>query len=128
MLAGLQPRQAGLLAIYGIVLWFLAALMIRYGTPSGVFSRQGNVPVYAVTAASCFFLVRLMAASPRLSAGQLLPAVALACLVALLCDGVAIAWLPSLYGNDLTLLLPGIAWLSFAVGLCLLFAMVAERR
>jgi hypothetical protein len=126
--ARLTPPQLIVLGIYGVVLWFLAALMIHYGTPAGIFSPRGDVPVYAATAAGCYFLIKLAAASARLRQGQLLPAIAWASLVALLCDGFAIAWTPGLYGTEPALLLPGIAWLSFAVGVSLLAAMVAERN
>ena len=124
----LKPLQTATLAAYGVVLWFLAALAIRYGTPSGVFGPRANIPVYAATAAGCFALIWAASRSSRLPPGQMLPAIALVSLAALLCDGWAIAWWPSLYGAEPALLLPGIAWLSFAVGICLLWTLVLQRR
>ncbi len=114
-LAGLSVSQIIILSAYGILLWLIAAFMIRYGTPAGVFGRLANIPVYAATAAGALLLVRSSARLARLHAGQLVAGTVIVSIAALFADGVAIAWAPTLYGADAAASLFGIAWLSFAV-------------
>jgi hypothetical protein len=124
----LKPLQVATLAAYGVALWFIAALAIRYGTPAGVFGPRANVPVYAATAVGCFGLIWAASRLGPLGRAHLLPVITWISLAALLCDGWAIAWWPGLYGAAPEQLLPGIAWLSFAVGICLFWALILPRR
>jgi hypothetical protein len=114
-LAGLSLTQIIILAAYGLMLWLVAAFVIRYGTPAGLFGRLANIPVYAVTAAGALLLVRSSARWAGLRRGQLVAGTVIVSTAALFADGFAIAWAPTLYGADAAASLFGIAWLSFAV-------------
>ncbi len=122
-LAGLSPTQIVILSAYGLMLWLVAAFMIRYGTPAGLFGRLANIPVYAVTAAGAVLLIRSSARWAGLRRGQLLAGTAIVSIAALFADGIAIAWAPTLYGMDAAASLPGIAWLSFAVASSFVWAL-----
>jgi hypothetical protein len=126
--AGLSGRQVMILSAYGLVLWFLAALAIRYGTPAGLFGRSANIVAYAVTAPGSFLLASSSARWAQLRPGQILAGVTVASVAGLGGDGVAIAWLPRLYGDDATAALPGIAWLSFGVAASLVWAFWLDRK
>jgi hypothetical protein len=114
-LAGLSLTQIVILSAYGLALWLIAAIMIRYGTPAGLFGRLANIPVYAMTAASAGLLVLSSARWARMRRGQFVAGTVIVSTAALFADGFAIAWAPTLYGMDAAAALPGIAWLSFAV-------------
>ncbi len=126
-LGGLAPAQAVTLFVYGVVLWFAAAMAIRYGVPAGVFGPAGLVLVYAVTAPVSFLAVLGAASTGRLAPGSLLSGVTVACIGGLLGDAVALPWLPAIYGPDPAAILPGVAWLFFGVACCLMSALWLER-
>jgi hypothetical protein len=122
-LAGLSLSQIIILDVYGLALWLIAAVMIRYGTPAGLFGPLANIPVYAVTAVGAWLLVRSSARWAGLRPGQLLAGTVIVSIAALSADGIAIAWAPTLYGADAAASLPGIAWLSFAVASSFVWAL-----
>jgi hypothetical protein len=126
-LGGLAPAQAALLFVYGVVLWFAAAMAIRYGVPAGVFGPTDNIFVYAVTAPVCFLAVLGAANAGRLARGTLLSGITVACIGGLLGDAFALPWLPGFYGPDVALILPGVAWLFFGVACCLMSAIWLDR-
>ncbi|WP_332770013.1 hypothetical protein [Phenylobacterium sp.] len=103
-----------LLVAIGVVLWFAAAMVVRFAAPLGWFSPDAAPIVFAVSAALAPLVVL---AVHRLTGGQPgghLRTAALASTPALLLDGMAFVWQPQLYGvPDLTL--PG-AWLLYGVG------------
>jgi len=121
--ARLNSVKVTVLAAYGIALWYIAALMVRYGTAAGLYGRDANLFAYIATALA---FGPLIWAARRTARGLLLPAITIVSLAALLCDGLAITWWPTLYGPDAASSLPGIAWLSFAVACGLLWALLLE--
>lgn len=102
------------LVVLGAVLWFAAAMVIRYTLPLGWFGRGAAPILFAVSAALSPLVVLAVHRVTRGQAGGHLRTAALACIPALLLDGLAFVWQPSLYGAvDLTL--PG-GWLMYGVG------------
>jgi hypothetical protein len=126
-LGGLMPAQALVLLAYGVVLWFAAAMVIRFGVPAGMFGPAANILVYAVTAPVCFLAVLGAASAGRLARGGLLSGISIVCVGGLLGDGFALPWMPRLYGPDAAAILPGLAWLFFGVACCLMSALWLDR-
>ena len=124
---GLLPAQAVVLFAYGVVLWFAAAMAIRYGVPAGAFGSVANILLYAVTAPVCFLIVLGAASTGQLARGTLLSGISIACIGGLLGDSFALPWLPALYGPDAAAILPGVAWLFFGVACCLISALWLDR-
>ena len=125
----MTPQSANAsLAVIGAVIWFIAAMFIRYalqlgwldGTLPTVLAFIGSLPA----AASVELLHRLV----RRPTDPLLPTAAIISLVGLLLDGIAITWTPSLYSQDRAAISFGAAWLLWTVGLTLLWAMVRDAR
>lgn len=88
-------------ALSGIVLWFMAALMIRFLYPVGAFDGAAQIITYALVIPGT--LPFLMGTFLLLKTRPHNRAVTTAILVgtATLFDGAALAWFPSLYGPDL---------------------------
>ncbi len=117
-----------LLAGYGVVLWWLAAWFIRSLTPAGVFHGLAGLLTWAATVVVAYGFAWAGGRLKRLGPGRLLPGIVVPCIAALLCDSIAVVWMPGLYGPDAAAMLPGLAWLFFGVSECLLFAYVLDRR
>src|SRR5436189_806160 len=101
-------------AVLGLVGWFIAAMFIRLAIPLGWFAPPLTVVLFVVAVPASWLLVELVR---RLAGGaDLLARVTIMCVVALLLDGLALVWLPSLYGAEGAELLPAAAWLLFGVG------------
>lgn len=98
MTAGFSGRQFIITVLMGVTLWFVAAIMLRYLEPMGVLNGQARILTYAMIIPGTLpfvFLIKLVAGLGR---HQLALGLSLATGTALLCDGVATAWFPALYG------------------------------
>ena len=119
--ARLRPTQAATASAWGVLLWFAAAMAIRFA-PDTMFARG--------TAIACAFAAALplgwlaVWATRRiasLSPAQVLPGVVIACASAMLCDGIGFTW-TSIYGADHPDLVPAAAWLLWGVAIILVIA------
>ncbi len=122
-----QPAQALRLMAYGTALWFLAALAVRYGTPAGLFTGPAGIVTYVATFALTYAHAWAGRRMPHIGPGRLLSATAIATFPALLLDGIAVVWMPGLYGPDAAAMLPGLAWVFAGAGGFLLFAVMLDR-
>jgi len=96
--AGLTHRQGAMLVAIGIVLWFVAAMLLRLIAPLGVFDGPARLALYALTVPATWPFVRLTQRSVRLAPAQIVPGVALVTAAALLADSIVFAWFPWIYG------------------------------
>ena len=104
------------LTLLGVFFWFLAAMAIRFFGPSWLI--RGSLPlvfVFLATVPLAWGLLRLAMGWVRGAAVLLVLAVM--SLVAMMLDGVAITWVPELYGvapdamgMAVARLLWGVAW------------------
>jgi hypothetical protein len=90
--AKLTRMQIARLALYGAVLWFLAAMLVRVLTPMGALDGGWRVMTY--------MLVVPGTAPAKLARAQTATGILIVTAAALLLDGVAFAWFPELYGAD----------------------------
>ncbi len=98
--AGLTLRQAQMLIVIGIALWFVAAMLLRLIAPLGVFDGPARVVLYALTVPGTWPFVILTQRLVRLAPAQIVPGVALVTAAALLADSIVFAWFPWIYGAD----------------------------
>lgn len=100
MSVGFSGRQLGITILMGVVLWFVAAIMLRYLEPMGVLDGNARALTYALIIPGTVPFVFLIKIAAGLGRHQLALGLSLATGTALLCDGVATAWFPALYGPD----------------------------
>jgi hypothetical protein len=93
--------QIAILVVYGFVLWFAAALLVRTIGPMGLLEGSWGILI--------FLLVIPVTAT------------------ALLLDGVAHAWFPRIYGTDLELIVQGAAAIFWGAGVGLFLAFIMNK-
>ena len=124
----LAPGQLATVVVLGVVLWFAAAMAVRFGSAAGFFGPSASVIAFAVAIPICWLSVLLVKKVARLEAGQTLPGIAIGTAVATFCDGIGLTWGHGLYGADPTMTTFGAAWILWGVGLFLLFAYFDDHR
>lgn len=110
----LTPRNAMMMVVFGAVLWFGAAMLLRTLVPMGALTAEWRMITYGLIIPGTFPFVWL---AQRIT-GAALPAVAVATAAATLLDGVALGWFPTLYGTDPLAAAAAILW-GGGVGLAL---------
>ena len=98
MTAGLSARQFFVTALMGVGLWLVAAILLRYLEPMGVLDGNARILTYALVIPGTLPFVFLIKFIAGLGRHQLALGLSLATGAALLCDGIATAWFPALYG------------------------------
>lgn len=106
-----------LFASLGTVFWLEALLFIRFwgehlftnGNPWLLFLFASSVPI-------AWILVKISATIGKVEGGDLLTAVALISLTAMLLDGIALTWFQNWYGLEQTQLLLASAWILWGAG------------
>lgn len=119
---GLTPTQIALMAAYGSVLWFAAAMILRMigpieGATVGI--------VYGLTVVGTVPFVLLAKPIARLRPDQLAMAITVVTATALLLDGIAVSQFRALYGSHPTDAAAAILW---GAGVGLVLAMIFNRR
>ena len=98
----MKLKQWIILCVAGIVLWFLAALLIRVLSPLGALDDGARVLTYLLvipgTAPFIWGLVQLA----DLRTGQVGLGAAIATMTAMFFDGIALGWFAGLYGSVLS--------------------------
>lgn len=124
--ASLAPRQIAILIAWGVVLWFAAAMFIRFA-PDAIFARgPATALAFAAAAPLAWLCIRGTRRIAALRRRQQVAGVALAAAAAMLCDGVAFTW-TSIYRPGDRDLAPAAAWILWGVALTILGAFAAER-
>ncbi len=94
----LSRGQTLLMIVIGIILWFGAALLLRYLGPMGIYQPPAIAWVYALVIPGTFPFILLVRLAGRLAGPQIITGVTIVTATALLLDGLAVAFFPSLYG------------------------------
>lgn len=117
----LKWNQIFILILLGAIFWVAATAYIRLLPSALVDPVQGPVGFLA-TFPIAWASVWLTKVIGKLKPAQLVPGVAVVCAFAMMVDGAALRWFPSVYAlNDLVLRL-GAAWLLWGYGLSLAIA------
>ena len=113
--------------VFGIVFWFLAAQFVHFFPQ--LFDRGWQqVAVYLVVIPLSWGSVPLALAIARAPKALAVDVVAIGTAAASLCDGIAIAWVPQLYGGLSPITQMGAAMILWGVGWLLIFALWAKAR
>jgi hypothetical protein len=124
--AGLTNREAVGLAAWGVLLWFVFAMIIRFAAS---FWFDGGWPTVLLFVASLPLAAMMVGSTRRMfgiSGACLVAGVSIANAAALLCDGIAFTW-TGIYGSGRPELLVASAWLLWGVGMVTLAAVWAGR-
>ena len=121
----LTTRQTVIMLALGVVLWFLAALLMRALAPFGWLTPRDAPLLYALVVPGTVPFVLLARRVARLGNQRLLGGVAMATAAATLCDGVALMWYRPLYGSDP---LDAAATILWGAGVALVIAALLARR
>ncbi len=97
----LSPRQAFVCAALGAILWFVAAMLIKVLAPMGVFEGMARVWLYLTVIPGTVPFIWMIAKLAGLARHQIGVGTAFATMTAVLLDGIALAWLPALYADQI---------------------------
>jgi hypothetical protein len=109
-------RQTLILVVYGIVLWFLAAMLVRFLAPMGALDGWARVLTYSLVVPATLPAVLIARRLARLGVAQTGIGLAVVTAAATLCDGIALAWFPALYAAEEHLVLAGAAVILWGAG------------
>lgn len=125
--AQLTTTQLGILAIYGAILWIFAAVLVRTMGPMGAFDGPAIIIAYALTIPGTVPFILAARPLARLRRDQTVAAISVVTATALLLDGIAHAWLQSLYGTDPALIVKGAAAIFWGAGVALMLALIMNK-
>jgi hypothetical protein len=97
--ASLCPSQLIRLIALGATLWLLAALLLRFLAPMGVYDGMGRYALYLLIIPGTFPFILLVRYFARLAPDQTGMGVAVVTAAAILLDGISLGWFPQLYGE-----------------------------
>lgn len=95
----LSAGQIVTMAIFGALLWFLAAMTLRYLGPMGIYEGANRAVLYVLIVPVTVPFVLLARRLGGLAPNQIGVAYAVGTTSAMLLDGLALAWFPALYGG-----------------------------
>ena len=110
-LSTFSTRQIVVVCIMGLAFWWVGALSVRFLSPLGFFGPTSSVLAFAAAYPVGWFGVWVIARLARLHPAQVVPGIALGTIVATSCDGVALTWVPWLYGSEPSAIVLGAGWI-----------------
>ena len=117
------------MTIIGVVVWFAAALFIRYYETMLFGAPSHNLAIlYAATIPVCYVSVLIAQKLAKLSAQSLCAGLCVGNAAALLLDGLALVWATQLYSMAASPVPYGSAWLLWGVCWLLASAVIISRR
>jgi hypothetical protein len=118
-----------LLLIQGVVIWFVAAMCIRFAILAGWHaSGTAMAIIFVLSLPACVVGIELIHRIARGEAGEMIRTAAVIALVGAMLDGLAITWTPQLYSLDPAGRAAGGAWLLWIVGTILAWGLIRDRR
>ena len=120
----LATKQLIILALYGVMLWFLAAILVRTVGPMGALDGSARIITYALVIPGTVPAIWIGRALAGLTRDQTATALMVITATALLLDGIAHAWFPSLYGSDPVLIRRGAAVIFWGAGVGLVLGLI----
>lgn len=99
MIKPLSNSQMLVTALLGAALWFAAAMLLRTIGPMGMYEGANRIILYVLVVPGTVPLVPLVGRLARLERAQLGLGLSFGTAVAVLLDGLALAWVPGLYGG-----------------------------
>ena len=125
--AQISRSQYAMLAAYGALLWFLAAILVRVLAPMGALEGSARMLAYALVIPGTIPAILVGLKLTGLSRSNSVLAVAMMTAAAGLLDGIALAWFPALYGDNVAHVLAGAAVILWGVGVGLALSFVLKK-
>jgi hypothetical protein len=123
----LTTTQISILTVYGAVLWFLAAMLVRTIGPMGALDGLSRIIVYALVIPGTIPAIAVARPLAKLRRDQMVTGISIVTATALLLDGVAHAWFPVIYGTDPALIVKGAAVIFWGAGVGLVLAPIMNK-
>jgi hypothetical protein len=123
----LTQRQIIILAVYGAILWFVAAMLVRTIGPMGALDGYALLITYVLVIPGTVPAIWIGRFLAKLSRDQMAIGIMVVTAAALLLDGVAHAWFPAIYGSDPALIVKGAAVIFWGAGVGLVLGMIMNR-
>lgn len=120
----LSTKQMLILTLYGVTLWFLAAMLVRTIGPMGALDGFGQILTYAFVIPGTVPAIMIGRVLAKLSRDQTAISLIVITATALLLDGIAHAWFPGLYGTDPALIVKGAAMIFWGAGVGLVLGVI----
>jgi len=130
-----QIQISGLIGL-GVVFWGAAALKVRYAGHIFYANDLRRFSIFMAAAPIGYTAMRFSEGLLGISSKQRLTSTAIMCATALLLDGVAFMWFPTLYENpslnqknstsSIIRSRMGAAWILWGVGVCLGIALLTQ--
>jgi hypothetical protein len=122
----LSSKQLLIVCSLGVFFWLVFALVIRFGNGIGIFGGAIGVVTFLFSVPIAWFLILGIKAMAGLHTGQVMTGLGISSATAGLCDGIALTWMPSFYGNESSAALLGAAYIIWGVGIILILAYVMD--
>jgi hypothetical protein len=123
----LTQKQLIFSVLYGVVLWFIAAMIVRYIGPMGAFEGMALAVTYALVIPGTVPFIMIGQKLLGLVKGQIAGSIMVVTATALLLDGIALNFFRGLYGNDPVIIMAGAALIMWGAGVGLVLGMVMGR-
>ena len=124
--AQISRSQYAILAAYGALLWFLAAMLVRVLAPMGALEGSARLLTYALVIPGTIPAILIGLKLTGVSRSNSVAAVTMMTAAAGLLDGIALAWFPALYGDNVAHVLAGAAVILWGVGVGLALSFVLK--
>jgi len=116
LLTSLQIMRA---VLWGVALWFVGAILLLYLGPMGIYEGTARFWLYALLIPGTVPFILCTPWVVGITREKLALATSIVVASAILCDGVAVAWFPSLYGSEVTLVLGAAATILWGGGVAI---------
>jgi hypothetical protein len=123
----LTAKQIIVLTVYGAILWFIAAMLVRTIGPMGALDGFGRIITYALVIPGTVPAICIGRILAKLSRDQIAIGIMVVTTTALLLDGIAHGWFPSIYGSDPVFIVKGAAAIFWGAGVGLVLGMIMNR-
>jgi hypothetical protein len=97
---GLSATQMTILTVMGAGFWFAGAMILRLAEPLGAYQGAGRLLLYAAILIGTVPFVPLVRIVAKLREDQMALGAAWATGAAMVCDSLALPFIPQLYGTD----------------------------
>ncbi|MEM9667964.1 MAG: hypothetical protein AAF950_03490 [Pseudomonadota bacterium] len=98
--ASLHRGQMVRLTVVGFATWFGVAFLLQYAGSIGAYQGSGRVLMYALIVLGTPALLLALMPLAGIARNQIVLGAAWVVGIASVCDGLALAWFPSLYGGS----------------------------
>lgn len=123
----LSQPQIIVFLLYGVAGWFAAAMLLRFLGPTGIYEGGLRLLTYLLIIPGTVPVVWLAGKLAKAQPGQLFIGFSLSSAMATLCDGIALAWSPALYGATIELHAGAGAMILWGIGVGIFLGYVMDR-